>query len=136
MTKLLRKDISWAWKSEQIEVFKALKKAFTTAPVLAYFNYIKKTVIETDASNWVSSSVLSQYSDDRKLRPVVFFSLKHTVPECNYKIYNKKLLAIVKALKEWHPELQSTENLFEIITDYKNLQTFMSTKQLNQYQVQ
>jgi hypothetical protein len=43
---------------------------------------------------------------------------------------------IVKALEEWHPELQDTENLFEIITDYKNLQTFMSTKQLNQHQVQ
>jgi hypothetical protein len=51
MTKLLRKDASWTWKSEQAEAFRALKKAFTTAPVLAYFNYTKKTVVETDASN-------------------------------------------------------------------------------------
>jgi hypothetical protein len=135
MTKLLRKDISWAWKSEQIEAFRALKKAFTTAPVLAYFDYTKKTVVETDASNWASGGVLSQYNDDGKLRSVAFFSSKHTAPECNYEIYDKELLAIVKALEEWRPELQGTENPFKIITDHKNLQTFMSTKQLNQCQV-
>jgi len=135
MTKLLRKDVSWAWKSEQAEAFKALKKAFTTAPVLAYFDYTKKTVVETDASNWASGGVLSQYNDDGKLKPVAFFSSKHTAPECNYEIYDKELLAIIKALEEWRPELQGTENPFEIITDHKNLQTFMSTKQLNQRQV-
>jgi hypothetical protein len=101
MTKLLRKDVSWAWKSEQAEAFKALKKAFTTAPVLAYFDYTKKTVVETDASNWASGGVLSQFNDDGKLRPVAFFSSKHTAPECNYEIYDKELLAIVKALEEW-----------------------------------
>jgi len=135
MTKLLRKDVSWAWKSEQAEAFKALKKAFTTAPVLAYFDYTKKTVVETDASNWASGGVLSQYNDDGKLKPVAFFSSKHTAPECNYEIYDKELLAIIKALEEWRPELQGSENPFEIITDHKNLQTFMSTKQLNQRQV-
>jgi hypothetical protein len=49
--KLFRKDISWVWKSEQIEAFRVFKKAFMTVPVLAYFNYIKKTVIETDVFN-------------------------------------------------------------------------------------
>ena len=135
MTKLLRKDVNWAWESEQADAFKALKKAFTTAPVLAYFDYTKRTVVETDASNWASGGVLSQFNDDGKLRPVAFFSSKHTVAECNYEIYDKELLAIVKALEEWRPELQGTENPFEIITDHKNLQTFMSTKQLNQRQV-
>ena len=59
-------------------------------------------------------------------------SAKHSAPECNYEIYDKELLAIVKALEEWWPELQGTEQPFEIITDHKNLQTFMTTKQLNQ----
>ena len=69
------------------------------------------------------------------MRPVAFFSAKHTAPECNYEIYDKELLAIVKALEEWRPELQGTEEPFEIVTDHKNLQTFMTTKQLNQRQV-
>lgn len=36
----------------------------------------------------------------------------------------------MKALEEWRPELEGTRDTLEIITDYKNLQTFGSTKQL------
>ena len=43
------------------------------------------------------------------------------MPEYNYKIYDKELLAIIKALEEWRPKLQGTKELFKIITDYKNL---------------
>ena len=135
MTKLLRKDTTWLWGPDQASAFKALKTAFTTAPVLAYYDYSKKTVVETDASNWASGGVLSQYDKDNKLKPVAFFSSKHSAQECNYEIYDKELLAIIKALEEWRPELQGTDQPFEIITDHKNLQTFMTTKQLNQRQV-
>jgi hypothetical protein len=44
------------------------------------------------------------------------------------------LLAIVKALEEWRPELEGTEEEFEVITDHKNLQHFMTTKLLSQRQ--
>ena len=61
----------------------------------------------------------------------MFFSAKYSAPKYNYKIYNKELLIIVKALKEWRLKLQGTKQLFKIITDYKNLQTFIIIKQLN-----
>ena len=86
-------------------MFKALKRAFTSTPVLAYYNYTKKTVVEIDTLNWVSGRVLFQYNNNDKLRPVTFFSTKHSVLECNYKIYDKELLAIIKALEEWRPKL-------------------------------
>jgi len=35
-----------------------LKTAFTKAPVLAYYDYTKKIVVETDASNWALGKVL------------------------------------------------------------------------------
>jgi len=135
MTRLLKKSINWSWGPNQAQVFQTLKTVFTTAPVLVYYNYTKRTVVETDTSNWASGGVLYQVGEDSKLKPVTFFSAKHSTPECNYEIYNKELLAIVKALEEWRPELQGTEQLFKIITDHKNLQTFMTTKQLNQRQV-
>jgi len=125
MTQLLRKEAPWVWGPEQAAAFRALKTAFTTAPVLAYYDYSKRTVVGTDASNWASGGVLSQTDADGKLRPVAFFSAKHSAPECNYEIYDKELLAIVKALEEWRPELQGTADAFEIITDHKNLQTFI-----------
>ena len=79
--------------------------------------------------------MLSQYDEDGRLRPVAFFSAKYSSTECNYEIYDKELLAIVKALEEWRPELYGTSEPFEIYTHHKNLQTFMTTKQLNQRQV-
>jgi len=58
-----------------------------------------------------------------------------TPPELNYDIYNKELLRIVIALKEWRVFLQSTKELFMVKTDYKNFTSFLTTKELNQKQV-
>ena len=52
-------------------------------------------------------------------------------PELNYNIYNKELLGIVAALKEWRAFLQKTTELFIVKTDYKNLIGFLTIKELN-----
>src|SRR5436190_23474007 len=132
---MLRKGTPWQWSDAQQQAFLELKRSFTTAPVLAYFDYDRKTVLETDASDWASGGVLSQYDDEGSLRPVAYFSSKHSAAECNYEIYDKELLAIVKSLEEWRPELQGSASEFEILTDHKNLEYFTSTKVLNQRQV-
>ena len=49
----------------------------------------------------------------------------------NYDIYNKELLGIVTALKEWRAFLQKITELFVIKTDYKNLTGFLTMKELN-----
>ena len=135
LNNLLKKGAVWQWGDEQQQAFARLKVAFTTAPVLALFDYSKKTVLETDASDWASGGVLSQYDEEGRLQPVAYFSSKHSAQECNYKIYDKELLAIIKSLEEWRPELQGTQDSFEIITDHKNLEYFTTTKALNQRQV-
>ena len=58
-----------------------------------------------------------------------------TPAELNYNIYNKELLGIVTVLKEQRAFLYSTIELFKVITDYKNLVGFLTTKKLNQRQV-
>ena len=58
-----------------------------------------------------------------------------TLVELNYNIYNKKLLGIVTVLKKQKAFLYSTTKPFKIITDYKNLTKFLTTKDLNQKQV-
>ena len=58
-----------------------------------------------------------------------------TPAELNYNIYNKELLGIVTALKEWRAFLYNTIELFRVIIDYKNLVKFLTTKELNQKQV-
>ena len=46
--------------------------------------------------------------------------------ECNYEIYDKEMLTIIRALKEWDAELRGVLH-FLILTDHKNLEYFMTT---------
>ena len=90
--------------------------------------------MKTDASDFVVSGVLSQMHDN-VLKPVVYFSKKMTPAECNYEIYDKKLLAIVESFAIWRPELMGVKDFVKVYSDHKNLETFMTIKQLNRRQV-
>jgi hypothetical protein len=71
---------------------------------------------------------------DSILHLIAFFSQKLTLAKCNYKIYNKELLAIVNALEQWRLELKGTELPIQVLIDYKALEYFMSLKKLTQRQ--
>ena len=43
-------------------------------------------------------------------------------------------MAIVRAFEEWRPELEGSTYPIDVITDHKNLEYFMSTKQLSRRQ--
>jgi hypothetical protein len=90
--------------------------------------------VETDASDYVSAGVLSQYDDEGILYPVTFFLKKYSPAECNYEIYDKELIAIVRTFEEWRLELQSVINPIHVLSDHKNLEYFTTTKLLNRRQ--
>ncbi|RAL58392.1 hypothetical protein DID88_006383 [Monilinia fructigena] len=98
LNRLLKKEKTWNWTPDQESAFKALKAAFSSAPVLTIFDHHRRTVVETDASDWAAGGILSQYDDEGRLRPVAYFSSKHSAAECNYEIYDKELLAIIKVI--------------------------------------
>ena len=54
--------------------------------------------------------------------------------ECNYEIYDKELLAIIKTFELWKSELENTEDPVQVIIDHKNLEYFMSNKLLSRKQ--
>jgi hypothetical protein len=72
-----------------------------TTPILHHFDYDCEAVVETDASDYISVGILSQYDDKGILHLVAFFSKKHSLAECNYEIYDKELMAIVRVFEEW-----------------------------------
>ena len=106
----------------------------TKAPILAHYKQGVKTIVETDSSDYVSSGVLSQLGDDGLLHPVAFFSKNLNPAECNYEIYDKELLAIIRCFEQWRPELEGTGVPVKVITDHKSLKYFMTTKKLTKYQ--
>ena len=89
MVKLTRKDTPFKWDKDCQDAFQFLKIAFTTAPILQYFDPEKEMLVETDASDYVSAGILSQRNDEGILHPVAFFSKKHSPAEYNYEIYYK-----------------------------------------------
>ena len=54
--------------------------------------------------------------------------------ECNYDIHDKELLAIIQALKEWKRYTRGSPTPIRVLTDHKNLVTFMTTKELSERQ--
>src|SRR4030081_3284000 len=76
-------------------------------------------------------AVFSQKGLDGEWHPVGYFSKTMAPAETNYPIYDKEMLAIVKALQHWHAELEGTKDPVQVITDHKALEYFMTTKALS-----
>ncbi len=55
--------------------------------------------------------------------------------ECNYHIYDKKLLVIIYYFEHWRLELECTELLIQMFIDHQTLKIFMKNKQLTWRQV-
>ena len=134
LTRLTRNEIPFVWDDDCKMAVETLKTAFTTAPVLRHFDNDRQIIVEMDASDFVSAGVLSQYDDDGILHPVAFFSKKHSPAECNYEIYDKELMAIVRCFEEWCPELEGARHPIQVLSDHRNLEYFMTTKLLNRRQ--
>ena len=122
LTHLIKKDVLFEWTTECESAFDALKKAFMSDVILHHYNLNLKIIVETDASDYVSEGILSQYDKNDILHPIAYFSKKHNSAECNYEIYDKELIAIICAFKEWRSELEDSTYPIDVITDHKNLE--------------
>ena len=65
---------------------------------------------------------------------MAYYSKKQSPAECNYDIYDKELMAIIKALDEWRPECEGAAYPLQLIIDHKKLEYFITQKLLNRRQ--
>jgi len=136
LVRLTRKDVQYTWGSDQQTAFDAIKHAFTQAPVLAHFNPEYPLLVETDASDHAVAAILSQISSlDGELHPIAFYSRSMVPAETNYDIYDKELLAIYAAFRQWRHYLEGASHTIQVLSDHKNLEYFTTTKQLTRRQV-
>ena len=87
----------------------------------------KEFRVEADASNFATGGVLSVKCDDDLWRLVTFISKALNETERNYKIHDKEMLGVIRCLEAWRHFLESARLKFEIWTDHKNLEYFMSS---------
>jgi hypothetical protein len=131
LTTLTKKDQPWVWEEAQEKAFEGLKEAFTSAPILRIPDDTNPFWLETDASDFATGAVLSQLDPTNGIyHPVAFYSKSLGVHERNYKIYDKKLLAIIRALEEYCHHLESHPLPIEIFTDHANLTYFKTAQNL------
>ena len=136
LTYLTQKNISWKFDSFYHDAFNSLKKIFTSTPILTHWILNAQLIVETDALDDALTVILFIVNEENEVHPVIFHSFTFTVAELNYNTYNKELLAIFEAFKIQQHYLESPAYPIDIITDYKNLKYFFTTKVLTQRQVQ
>ena len=98
-------------KSEQVSLledalkaFNALKQACMTAPILAFTDYTKEFLLETDASQKGLGAVLSQKQVDEQYHPVTYGSRALMTHEKNYHSTKLEFLVLKWAVTEHFKE--------------------------------
>lgn len=136
LTSLLQKSTEFIWNEDANAAFQTLKAAFASAPILIFFDYSKPAFLETDASDFAISAILSQNDDKKVLHPVAFHSRTLLAAEINYDTHDKELLAIVDALKTFRHYVisASPEKPLQIFSDHRNLLSFMKLQTLSRRQ--
>jgi len=132
---LTRKDVEFNWNEDCKEAFHILKNKFIEEPILKHANPDKPFIVETDASDFAIGAVLSQRNDKNELHPICYFSRSLTKSERNYPIYDKELLAVISACKEWRHYLEGAKHPFTVYTDHKNLTFPRKPELLSQRQI-
>ena len=107
---------------------------FTTEPVLAIPDIDGEMRVEADASDYATGEILLTKCENGKWRPVAFISKSLNTTEQNYKIHDKEMLAVIRCLEAWRHYLEGAKLEFEIWTDHKNLQYFITSQKLNRKQ--
>ena len=127
---LTQKDIPWKFDSFCQDAFNSLKKVFTSTPILTHWIPDAQLIVETDASDYALTAILSIVNEDNEVHPVAFHSHTFTVAELNYDTHDKELLAIFEAFKIWQHYLEGPAYPIDVVMDHKNLEYFSTTKVL------
>ena len=121
---LAKEKVAFNWDPEHQAAFKVMKKEIAVAPILAYYDPKKTTVLQTDASvNGLGTCLLQ----DEK--PVYFTNKALTEAQRGYIAIELESLAVAWAMEKFLHFLYGNQFLLEI--DQKPLETILS-KSLNQ----
>ena len=112
------------WGPEHQTAFKQMKKEIVRAPILAYYNPKKETILQTDASIKGQGACLLQ---DQKL--VYFASKALTETEQGYVTIKIESLSVAWVMEKFHHFLYASYFILE--PDKKTLEAILS-KSLNQ----
>ena len=121
---LSKGKVPFNWGPEHEELFNLVKREIANAPILAYYNPRKSTVLQTDVS--IKGLGTCLLKDER---PVYFASKALTEAQRCYVVIELESLAVTWAMEKFHQFLYA--NHFILETDQMPLETILS-RSLNQ----
>ena len=125
---LLKKDTAWIWTSQQQQALDDVKAAVTSAPVLAFYDPARPTVVSADASSFgIGGCILQKHGS--VFKPVAFCSRSLTDTETRWAQIEKELLAATWTCEKMHMFLSGLPS-FELHLDHKPLIPLINTKNL------
>ena len=114
LCKLLKKKAKYIWSSECEEAFLKLKAALTDHSTLAYPDYSKLFILDTDASYTACGAILSQNDSDDNERPIAYYSFALNNAQKNYGVTKLEMLALVSAIRHFRPYLYGSKFLCRV----------------------
>ena len=115
---------------EPLEAFEALKQACMSSPVLAFADYTKNFLLETDALKEGLGAVLSQKQEDGRFHLVAYGNQVLTMHVKNYHSTKLEFLALRWAIMEHFKEYLLYQP-FPMKTDNNPLTYIMTTPNLD-----
>ena len=97
---LTKKNVKFSWGPECQKAFELLKRALQESAVLAYPNFERPFILDTDASQHGCGAVLSQIRNGQET-VLAYFSTTHSPAEKKYSTTRLELLAVIKAVKHF-----------------------------------
>ena len=115
LLKLTQKAASFIWTDSCEQAFQRLKQLLCSAPILAYPDFGKNFVLQTDASDNGVGAVLSQLDDSGNEKVIAYASKALSPREQKYSTTEKEALAVVFGTGHFRVYLLSRH--FKLITD-------------------
>ena len=67
--------------------------------ILLHFDLEKQIIMKFNVLNYIVVEIISQYDNDENLRFITYFSMKMLFVKCNYEIYDKRFLIIIRVFE-------------------------------------
>ena len=124
-------DVPWHWDDSQDQSFNALKQAFTSALILQLPQDTAPYCLKTDFSDFATNAVLEQLGENKFWHLIAYYLKSLNKHEQNYEIYDKELLAIIRALEKYWHYLKEHPEPIEIWFNHLNLTYFCQAQRLS-----
>ena len=113
---LTERRVNFKWNDACQSAFEELRKCLSTPPILAFPDFSREFILDTDASDCGIGGVLSQVDDNGLERVIAYGSRTLSKPERQYCVTRRELLAVVVFTDHFRPYL--TGRSFILRTDH------------------